>query len=269
MRTPRESLLVLALLTAACLLAGVLLGLWMGLFVPGPVGSRTPTPLLISPTSTPPPEISILLLGVDSLTSAAPRLEACWVLRFNIDEPEYYLVGFSPDTQVQLRIGSPPASLAQHFADDWQIGGATSNHTREAVQVILPGLVPPQAEVVFDLPMLAHAVDMLGGIALGGQHVEGATLLNVYAGLPAGDAAARLAFQHEVLFALTQAAQAQNWTGETMRPLFYLGQKWRPPDANDSSPNWFQNLADEDLPLVKPTFSITETLPSGVVTPTP
>src|SRR5688500_10670931 len=99
MRAPRESLLFLGLLTAVCLLAGLLFGIATGQFVSPPQATATVAPA--QPTGTLAPELSLsatpglqkslLLIGVTDATTPGPSLEACWVITFRPGVAEYYV----------------------------------------------------------------------------------------------------------------------------------------------------------------------------------
>jgi hypothetical protein len=61
---------------------------------------------------------------------------------------------------------------------------------------------------------------------------------------------------------------AKYWTPDSVRPFLLLGQEFMTSDDSDFA--WFDMLLKAELPFDSlPTFTITETLPSGVVTPTP
>src|SRR5262245_36793687 len=98
MRTPRDSLLILGLLTVGCLLLGVVAGVAMGKQIPNVIdpqtaNSRRPseaTALALTQAA----QLSVLLIGVDTLNTSQPKLEACWVVTFQPGTQQYYLLGF-------------------------------------------------------------------------------------------------------------------------------------------------------------------------------
>src|SRR5688572_30826931 len=106
MRTPRDSLLILGLLTVGCLLLGVVAGVAMGKQIPNvanpqTTGTSRPIPVT-SLAQTQTAQFSILLIGLDSLTTSQPKLEACWVVTFQPGTHQYYVLGFSPETEINL-----------------------------------------------------------------------------------------------------------------------------------------------------------------------
>src|SRR5207248_8527210 len=119
-------------------------------------------------------------------------------------------LGFSPSTQVNLPGEMTPQPLGTIYALDHQIGRGDV-FTRDALRVISPGL-SFQAEVLFDRLMLSQSIDMLGGITLHDQGLNGQSFLALYDALPAEPASERLMFQQQALLALADAAKKQTWT---------------------------------------------------------
>src|SRR5713226_10776248 len=108
MRLRRDSLLILGLLTAVCLLGGVVIGIWTGKFaVVAP--SASPTIIPATPTPVPPPSAaspgtqrSLLVVGVSDAGAPAPTLEGCWVVSFSPGDSTIYVVSFPTDAKFQL-----------------------------------------------------------------------------------------------------------------------------------------------------------------------
>ena len=253
MRTPRDSLLILGLLTVGCLLLGVVAGVAMGKQIPNVADPQTADPHRpIEATSlalTQAAQLSVLLIGVDSLNTSQPKLEACWVVTFQPGTGQYYVLGFSPETQVNLPGEATPQPLATIYALDHQIGRGDV-FTRDALRVISPGL-SFQAEVMFDRLMLSQAIDMLGGITLHDQWLNGQSLLALYDALPPNQPTDHLMFQQQALSAIVEAAKKQTWTPEAMAPFFDLGQDWSPDQG------FLLTLAQAAQPISQAEFFIT------------
>jgi hypothetical protein len=238
----RESQLVIVLVSAVCMLLGVVVGIAIGDGVT-PVPTAAATRLVVSP-STPTPiasgmQVAILVLGVDSTASPRPRLEGCWVITFQTGLPQYYLLGFSPATLVPDATNAH--TLEEVYDTDLDIGGRAM-FTRDALKSISPGLAPPQYEVVFDRQMLAWAVNTLNGISLDGEWINGDTLLARYDAIPPDNPVDRLAFQGAVLEAILKTAQRKDWSSNSWEAFLKLGQHWQP------NAQAFVNLVELTLP---------------------
>ncbi len=260
----RDFALVLGLASAASLLGGLLFGINAGrnlseMFAP-PTATPSPTP---TPTPTPINRVSILFLGVDSRVSPQPKLELCWVLTFEPGTHEYFLAGFSPTTPVQLSPADPVQTLQEIYANDQYLQTGQSRFTRKAVQIISPGIVLPQAEIVFDREIAAEAINLLGGIKIEGQTLDGPTLLALHDFIASDDAGARLAFQRTVVEAIAAAAQQKNWSEPAVQAFVGLVEKWNPDAA------YLQSLAEAELPLAEAEFFITVAPLAGPATPQP
>jgi len=138
--------MLVGLATAFCLLLGVVAGVAVG-----KAGKPTAVPvatLPIASVSTPTPitsdtKVSVLVLGVDSAASPRPRLEGCWVITFQTGLPQYYLVGFSPATLVEVPGATNAHTLEEVYNTDVQIGRGMV-FTRDALKFISSGLPSPQ-----------------------------------------------------------------------------------------------------------------------------
>jgi len=242
----RESAMLVGLVTAFCLLLGVVAGILFGTVTeatPTPAATATqPIAGVSTPTSiTSDTKVSVLVLGVDSAASPRPRLDGCWVVTFQTGLPQYYLVGFSPATLVEVPGATNAHTLEEVYNTDVQIGRGMV-FTRDALKFISSGLPSPQYEVVFDRQMLAWTVNALNGIPLRGEWVDGDMLLIRYDGIPPDNPVDRLAFQGEALEAILKTAQKKDWSSNSWRAFLNLGQQWQP-DAQA-----FTSLAEMTLP---------------------
>src|SRR5690606_12169968 len=135
MGIPRQSLLFLSLLTAFCLLGGVVIGIATGEWGQPrrPRPSATPTALLVAvaseplgtpsptPIITPGPQKSILIIGVSSAAPSQAALEGCWVLTFTPGVPHYYLLGFPPTARFHVASLASQETLGDIFAEDQRL----------------------------------------------------------------------------------------------------------------------------------------------------
>ncbi len=238
--------MLVGLATAFCLLLGVVAGVAIG-----NAGKPSSTPIAtatlpIAIVWTPTPissgaQISILVLGIDSAASPSPRLDGCWVVTFETGLPQYYLVGFSPATLVEVPGATNAHTLEEVYNTDVRIGRGMT-FTRDALKSIFSGLPAPQYEVTFDRQMLAWTVNALNGIPVRGEWVDGDMLLTRYDAIPLDNPADRLAFQGEALEAILKTVQKKNWSPNAWQAFLNLGQQWKP----DSGA--FMNLAETALP---------------------
>jgi hypothetical protein len=236
--------MLVGLATAFCLLLGVVAGVAVG-----KAGKPTAAPvatLPIASVSTPTPitsdtKVSVLVLGVDSAASPRPRLDGCWVVTFQTGLPQYYLVGFSPATLVEVPGATNAHTLEEVYNTDVQIGRGMV-FTRDALKFISSGLPSPQYEVVFDRQMLVWTVNTFNGIRLNGEWMDGDLLLAHYDAIPPDDPMGQLAFQGEALEAILKTAQKKDWSSNSWRAFLNLGQQWQP-DAQA-----FTSLAETTLP---------------------
>jgi hypothetical protein len=201
----------------------------------GKAGKPTAVPvatLPIASVSTPTPitsdtKVSVLVLGVDSAASPRPRLDGCWVVTFQTGLPQYYLVGFSPATLVEVPGATNAHTLEEVYNTDVQIGRGMV-FTRDALKFISSGLPSPQYEVVFDRQMLVWTVNTFNGIRLNGEWMDGDLLLAHYDAIPPDDPMGQLAFQGEALEAILKTAQKKDWSSNSWRAFLNLGQQWQP-----------------------------------------
>jgi hypothetical protein len=231
---PRESLLVLGLATAFFLLLGVVFGVFVGSCTrptATPVPTATlPFALLATPvTPAPGQQVSILLLGVDSLAAPRPQLEAVWVVTFQYGQPQYFLVGFSPATHINIQSTAGAHSLRQVFDVETSLKLERGHpFIRDALASIAPSLAASGYEVVYDRAMLAWTISNLNGVHVRGEWLTGESLLARHDAIPPENDADRLAFQGEALLALLESARYLSWSPDILRTYFNLGQKWQP-----------------------------------------
>jgi hypothetical protein len=227
-----QAILLLAIVTIASLGFGIVIGIILG----DPVAARpdwlTPTGPTFLPTATPTAfptpdasQIFIIVLGVDSVTAPSPQLEACWIITFKPDAPEYYLLGIPPTTTVTLT-GMPPQTLREiHLVD---VHNALQHlFMRDAARTLLPGINKPKAVVTFDRTSVIQAIDLLGGVTIAGQYYTGETALAAYESLPP-DSAERMDWQSAILVNLLRAARDRELSPAGLVALLNLGQMWYP-----------------------------------------
>ncbi len=221
---------LLARLTVASLLIGFGLTA-ISLCIPRPwpaptsLPPRLPTPTP-SPTTAADAQIVVLLLGVDSLTSHNSQLESVWVVSFAPGTSTYFFVGVSPDSIATLSPTEPPGSLRRVYELDARMARG-NEFMRDALHKLLPGMAPPQAEVVYDRDIFRQAIGQLGGLNLNGQIQSGQDILDLWDALPS-DPETRLQFEEQLLRAVLTSTHNREWTPANMLAYFYLGQIWNP-----------------------------------------
>jgi hypothetical protein len=235
----RESLLVLGLFVAFSALVGLVFGVATGgLFKAGPPdptpgvrptrtavqdlsATATPGAFTVVPTLTvPASQMALLLIGVDDLDAAAPRLEGVWIITFLPGTPGYYAICIPPGAQFEIASLDGPQTLDAIFAEDQRLQRGFE-FVRDAVRNSMPGVVPG-AELLVDRQTLVGLVKAIGGIPLAGELAEGHALLASYDALPPQDEAARLAYQAGVFALLYDAMAEKHWTPADLAA--YLGQ---------------------------------------------
>jgi len=230
MKRKTQSLNLLASLTLASLLLGFCITIPLLVSPrPLPVPTRASLP---PPTTTPAPTaisaatVSILLLGVDSLTSYHPELESVWVISFIPGTSTYYFVGFSPDSIAIYSPTEEPGSLRQVYELDARMARG-NEFMRDALHNLVPGMELPQAEVIYDRSIFCKAIGTLGGITLDGRSQSGQDVLDMRDALPP-DPQIRLEFEEGVLRATLDAIRIHQWTPANVLAYFDLGQVWVP-----------------------------------------
>jgi hypothetical protein len=220
----RDSLLVLGLMIALCLLGGLVFGVATGRWAhSGAASTRTPVPPTPTPSAVTQPapsgeQKSLLIVGVDDASAAQPAFEGCWVLSFRPGIPEYYFSSFPPDSTFKLASLSKVQTLAEIYRLDQQqqLG---FQFMRDAIESRFPAL-QPQAEVVIDRRALAALVTQAGGLSVDGRSLNGQQLLDTYADQASQGMPERMAFQETVVRALFSRLAERHWTPEGLIPYF-------------------------------------------------
>ena len=138
---------------------------------------------------------TVLIVGVDNLAAAQPKLVAVWLATFSAEKRDVLLYGQPIDTQV---CDSSPSSLQELFL--WQPESGLSPAFLEAL-----GAVGPEAVVVADETAFIALIDELHGVDLNGATIEGDQVVAVLRTLyqnPAG----LLTTQEQFLIALARRA---------------------------------------------------------------
>ena len=138
---------------------------------------------------------TVLIVGVDNLAAAQPKLVAVWLATFSAGDRDVLLYGQPIDTQV---CDSSPSSLQELFL--WQPESGLSPAFLEAL-----GAVGPEAVVVADETAFIALIDELHGLDLNGATLEGDQVVAVLRTLyqnPAG----LLTTQEQFLIALARRA---------------------------------------------------------------
>lgn len=137
----------------------------------------------------------LLVLGVDDLTSAAPRLVSVWQVGFSADGRELYLLGEAVDRPV---CNGRETVLRELFSWDDQEGVG-----QEFMQAFEGG--PPSAYVVADEIAFSRLIEQLDGVELNGALLQADQVIAVLRTLyqnPAG----LLTSQEQFLIALGRRA---------------------------------------------------------------
>jgi hypothetical protein len=246
MRLPRESLLLLVLATALCLLVGMLAGIRMNALgvkllvasptappsatpgpTPRPAGSTAAPLLQLSPTAG---QVAVLFVGVDNAGAMQPRLESCWIVAFTPGIDQYYILSIPPETRFYLNSLGGQQPLADIYTQDVQ-QAVGYRFLRDAIGSLLPGMTI-QATVTLDRADLADLATKVGGLSVGGHVLVGPALLTAYDSESFNGNAARLVFQHHAIEALFGALASQYWTpGSLVQYLVDLPNAVRPEDA--------------------------------------
>lgn len=261
-----QAFLLLIVAIVGSLLFGITLGLWLG-HPPPPPPPTTPTGPTYLPSATPiasptpdASQISVILLAVDALNNPRPHLEACWLITFKPDTPEYYLLGIPPTTTVAL--SNSPTTSVRELHDIDVAHKLNTLFVRDAVRTLLPGINKPKAVVVFDRAMVIQAIDLLGGLTLAGQYYSGEAALVDYETLPP-DSPERLERQTAIVLGLLRAARDRGYSPAGLVALLNLGQTWYPDYET------LQNLAQEApaFQLAEPPFDQDQFIPFLFETP--
>ena len=171
---------------------------------PWPTAARSPTAAAVGA-----PQITVLVLGIDSVQAEQPDLLAVWLVSFRPPGKEVFLFGFPLDHPL-----AGGATLAQTFS--WS--GSPASEFLASVASITP--LPLDAVVALDAEGFAALIDFLGGVPTGQANVGGAAALNIL-DLLRGDPAASLLAQARLLEALAAQVGAVQ-PGTDLQPLLAL-----------------------------------------------
>jgi hypothetical protein len=155
------------------------------------------------PTLLPTPreeQVTILFVGVDQLSEAAPRLRAIWIASFEPPGSDLFVTGIPVDFPALSLDGRP---LEEAFT--WSPEDGPSPDFLAALGSVAP--LAPDVVVMLDRQGFAALVDYLGGIELNGAALDGAQVTAVLE-LLADDPAASTASQERVLEAMVGRAEA-------------------------------------------------------------
>lgn len=155
------------------------------------------------------PQLTVLILGVDSLELEAPQLRAVWFALVRPPGTELFLLGLPVD-----RPAHEGSTLEQAFG--WQDGLPTS--FLEALSELTP--LPIDVIVVLDSKGFATLIDFLGGVPTAGTTVDGAAALSVV-DLLKDDPDASLQAQYRLLQALSAQVSVLQ-PGSDLQPLVDL-----------------------------------------------
>ena len=250
MRMRRDSLLILGLLTAVCLLGGVVFGIGTGRFaLAAPSASptarpATPTPELAPALASPGIQRSLLIVGVSDAGAPAPTLEGCWVVTFSPGDSTIYVLSFPTDAKFQLTSLPNAHTLSDIYTQDMQqqLG---YRFTRDAIQSRFPAL-NIRTEITLDRNDLSDLASKVGGLSLGGRTLAGSALLAAYDAAAAQGMAARMEFQHQAFETLYNALADQHWTPASL--FVYVAQAPHALRAEDNLE--FNNFAAAAPPLL-------------------
>ena len=203
-RGPRTTLFLIALGFFALGIASVIFR---------PRNGVVPTPSAPAVTSAAPnaPQDTVLILGVDDLSSDDPQLAAVWLAAHRPPGDSVFLFGLPIDA-------STPAGPTLEEIFGWDPESGPDPGFLDAVHSLSP--IPLGFTVVLDETAFATLIDFLGGVELNGGVVGGREVLGVM-GLLAADPAAALEAQRRLLEALAQRAGGIG-PGSELQPLVDL-----------------------------------------------
>jgi hypothetical protein len=219
MRLRRDSLLLLGLMIAVCLLGGLVFGVATGRWAhagAAPTSVRAPsTPIPLDQTAGSSDQKALLIVGVDDASAAKPVLEGCWVLSYRPGIQQYYFSSISPESTFRLISLGKSQTLAEIYTLDLkqQLG---FRFMRDAIETRFPGF-KPQAEVVIDRQAVAELITRAGGLSLQGNLLDGAQVLAMYIAQGPAD---RMTFQETVVLSLFQRLAENNWTPAALADYF-------------------------------------------------
>jgi hypothetical protein len=152
-------------------------GLWGGLSIGSSSFARSKeTPLAVdsgkSPVTTTLPttgQRNLLVVGVDNLTAAHPRLEGAWLVMYFKGKPDLTFLPLHP----QPNENSKPTSSGIYASFSLDETGHPSQDFLEQ----LSQQIWWNNYIVIDKTALTALIDLLGGMQVGNQHLTGAQVL--------------------------------------------------------------------------------------------
>jgi hypothetical protein len=219
-----------------------------------------PAPTL-TPTADPLSTISVLFIGVDSLTGNPPTLESVTVVTYLTEVRKFFLFAVSPDTVISPATTSAPAITLRYYYDEDARLHRQAFLTRAALQKLPQKLDNIYAEVDFDRQAVIQTMGRLGPCECMGQAQTGQELLRRFDSLPPSAAQERLHFQADLFKCLLVAAQTQRW--DFPKLINSLGRRFY--DTRDRA----TVILEAAPPLAQSEFTIFYTPLNPMITPTP
>ncbi|MGD2162073.1 MAG: hypothetical protein PVH60_06310 [Anaerolineales bacterium] len=189
----------------------------------------------IEPTSSE-RQITIVLFGVDEITSSKPELQAIWFASFEPPDKSIHLLGIAVDTPLDENKGTLKENFTLFEPPDFGAGFLTSL-SRYAPH-------PIQGFVVLDEEGFADVIDYVGGVTLDSQELNGTAAVGALS-LVKAQPLASLRMQARIMSSLAQNAALIGSTPE-LTPLTRLI-----PDHAYTSPSPYQlaSLGSQLLPI--------------------
>ena len=208
----RPSLALLIIVAGAFFLIGLYTALLQGNPTESsPVRPTQPqTAATVAPSQS---ERTLLLIGVDDLSTSDPELRAIWLLSFRPPSKDLFLLGIPLDLTIP---GDPPAPIQAHFSFNYEQGPSES--FLEALYRGVP--LEADATITLDEAGFAQAIDYLGGVPINEATFSGQEVLGILS-LSEGDASASLSLQRRLLDAMSQRA-AEVGASPEITPLVEL-----------------------------------------------
>lgn len=191
---------------------------------------------------------TILVLGVDDLSAASPRLVGVWEATFQDERREVFLLGWPVDVTVCTPKAQPLNALFE-----WEPERGVSPQFLAA----LDGnqLFPPQVIIVADEIAFRELIDWRGGVEISDTPLNGAQAVAVLRPLY-GNPTGALAIQQEIGASLARKVPSLgerfdlDWVAELMPDHLYMSHSVQeilrfllPLTPLDTTPIWVSTLA--------------------------
>ena len=197
--------------------------------------SATPIVPTAAPTQSSFTTISVLLIGVNSLTATHPTLESLTVVGYQTGVKNYFLFTVSPDTCVDpASATAPEKTIRSVYADDARLQ-RQALVTQKALRKISSKLSNIYVDVNFDRQAITETIGLLGPFDCMGQTQTGEALLRQFDALAPEAPEERMRFQGSLLKCLFDAAKKQGWDFPTL--MDKLGR--RPYPSRDHAAYYF------------------------------